>query len=48
MREKGLWDFWGMGSQERGNHLKCNKRIYRIKKSNYNKKVYGIDTMTGK
>ena len=21
--EEGLWDFWGVGSQKRGNHLKC-------------------------
>ena len=22
-REEGLWDFRGVGSQKRGNHLKC-------------------------
>ena len=23
VREEGLWYFWGVGSQKRGNHLKC-------------------------
>ena len=26
-REEGLWDIWGGGNLERGNHLECKQRI---------------------
>ena len=32
-RKEGLWNFRGVGSQKRGNHLKCKYKIYQIKKS---------------
>ena len=27
-REEGLWDLFGVGTQKRGNHLKCKYKIY--------------------
>ena len=30
-KEEGLWDIWGEGIWERGNHLECKQRIEKIK-----------------
>ena len=29
-REEGLWDIWGGGNWERGNHLECKQRIQKM------------------